>query len=244
MIQTTPVATLIEDAAKDIPGWSPQDQLLSLFTLAFSSANLEGDILELGSWCGRSALALGLAVKLSGKGKVHCVDLFPEKNDWYQNADGTYSFSVTIDGKEYGAYGDQTVWAEPFLRDIAPMYERFSGTLEAFNIAMVANGLTECVIPYRANLEKFINLAPKELALRLAFIDGDHSYKAIAKDIEIVERFLLPGGWICFDDAFSSYEGVNEAIQKHIIGSGCYQNCQQLTRKFFVAQRKHPENQK
>ena len=237
MRHTIPISTLIEQATQDIPGWSPQDQLLSLFILAFSSANLEGDILELGSWCGRSAVALGLGAKLSSKGKVHCVDLFPEKNDWYENADGTYSFAVDIDGRKIGAYGEQTVWAEPFLRDIAPMYERFSGTLEAFNIAISANGLTECVIPYRADLEKFATIAPKELALRLAFIDGDRSYTAIAKDIEIVEHFLLSGGWICFDDAFSSYEGVNEAIQKHIINSGRYQSCQQITRKFFVAQR-------
>lgn len=238
MNQTTPITTLIEQATQDIPGWSPQDQLLSLFTLAFSSANLPGDILELGSWCGRSAVALGLAAKLSGKGKVHCVDLFPEKDDWYQNADGTYSFSVTIDGKKYGAYDEQTVWAEPYLRDIVPMYERFSGTREAFNIAMNANGLTDWVTPYRADLEKFATMSPQDLSLRLVFIDGDHSYTAVAKDVGIVERYLLPGGWICFDDAFSSYAGVNEAIQKHIIDSGHYQCCQQITRKCFIAQRR------
>lgn len=238
MIQTTPITALIEQATQDIPGWSPQDQLLSLFTLAFSSANLPGDILELGSWCGRSAVALGMAAKLSGKGMVHCVDLFPEKDDWYRNADGTYSFSVTIDGKKYGAYDEQTVWTEPYLRDIAPMYERFSGTLDAFNIAMKANSLTDCVTPYRADLEMFATNVPQGFALRLAFIDGDHSYTAVASDIEIVERYLLPGGWICFDDAFSSYNGVNEAIQKNIIDSGRYQCYQQITRKCFIAQRR------
>ncbi|OAI07097.1 class I SAM-dependent methyltransferase [Methylomonas methanica] len=237
-MKTIPVAALIEEATKDIPGWSPQDQLLSLFTLAFSSAGLGGDILELGSWCGRSAVALGLAAKLSDKGKLHCVDLFPEKNDWYQNEDGTYSLVVSIDNRRIGAYGDQTVWAEPYLRDIAPLYERFSGTLQAFNVAMAENELTDFVTPYRADLEKFITIAPKGLELRLAFIDGDHSYSAVSKDIEIVEQFLLPGGWICFDDAFSSYEGVNQAIVESIIDSGRYSNCQQITRKFFVAQRR------
>lgn len=238
MNNTTAISNTIEKATKDIPGWTPQDQLLSLFTLVFSTANLNGDILELGSWCGRSAVALGLAAKLSGKNRVHCVDLFPEKNDWYQNEDGTYSFSVIIDGKTYGAYGEQTVWAEPFERDIAPMYERFPGTFEAFQTAIRANDLTDFVTPYRADLEKFKKMAPQDLALRLAFIDGDHSYAAVAKDIKIIEEFLLPGGWICFDDAFSSYTGVNEAIQKHIIDSGHYQCCQQITRKFFIAQRR------
>jgi hypothetical protein len=57
----------------------------------------------------------------------------------------------------------------------------------------------------------------------------------VAKDIAMVERFLLPGGWICFDDAFSSYAGVDQAITELVINSGHYQQCQQLTRKLFVA---------
>lgn len=235
---TQPVSTQIEEAVRDIPGWSPLDQLMALFTLAYSSSHLPGDILEVGSWCGRSAVALGLAAKLTGKGKVHCVDLFPEKNDWYQNADGTYSFAVELDGKRYGAYCDQTVWEEPFLRDIKPMYDRFNGTLEAFNLAISANGLNSHVLAHRTDLEGFSKKVGYDFALRLAFIDGDHSYAAVAKDIEIVERYLSSDGWICFDDAFTSYDGVNEAIQRHIIGSGEYKNCQQITRKCFVAQRR------
>lgn len=233
-----PIARQIEEAVKDIPGWSPLDQLLSLFTLAFSSAHLQGDILELGSWCGRSAVALGMAARLAGNTKVHCVDLFPEKNDWSQNSDGTYSFKVRLNGKAYGAYQDQTVWEEPFLRDIAPMYERWSGTLNAFNHFIEVNELSDLIIPYKSDLETFAKKAPEALRLRLAFIDGDHSFNAVCKDIDIVESFLLPGGWICFDDAFSSYEGVNKAIKVKILESGNYCQYQQLTRKFFVAQYK------
>jgi predicted O-methyltransferase YrrM len=238
MTITTPIINQIELAVQDIPGWTPIDQLLTLFTFAYSSAHIPGDILELGSWCGRSAVVLGLAAKLSKNGKVHCVDLFPEKNDWYRNENGSYSFSITLEGRQYHAYDEQTVWAEPFLRDIAPMYERYNGTLEAFNCAVTANDLTDYVIPYRADLEKFASMAPKKFALRMAFIDGDHSFSAVARDIKIIEDFLLPGGWICFDDAFSSYDGVNKAIQTHIIDSGHYQCCHQITRKLFVAQKK------
>lgn len=238
MTATRSIVAQIEEAVLTIPGWSPIDQLLTLFALAYTSADLDGDILELGSWCGRSAVALGMAARLSGKGRVHCVDLFPEKNDWFQNEDGTYSFSVTLDGKTYGAYEDQTVWAEPYLKEIAPMYERYHGTLEAFTLAMHANSLTDLVFPYRTDLEGFAKKAPEDFALRMAFIDGDHSYEAVAKDIKIVESFLLPNGWICFDDAFSSYEGVNAAIRKHVIDSGAYKRFQQMTRKCFVAQRR------
>jgi predicted O-methyltransferase YrrM len=235
MTITTPIANQIEHAVQNIPGWSPIDQLLSLFTLAYTSAYIAGDILEIGSWCGRSAVVLGMAAKLTGNTKVHCVDLFPEKEDWFKNADGTYSFAVNINGRMVGAYGEQTVWAEPYERDIAPVYERYSGTLEAFNTSIAENNLSNQVIPIKCDLQSFATGVGKDFKLRMAFIDGDHSYEAVAKDIEIIQRFLVPGGWICFDDAFSSYIGVNEAIDKHIVNSGIYSQHQQLTRKFFVA---------
>jgi predicted O-methyltransferase YrrM len=236
---TKPIATQIEEAVKDIPGWSPLDQLLSLFTLAFSSAHLQGDILELGSWCGRSAVVLGMAARLTGGNtKVHCVDLFPEKEDWYRNADGTYSFAVMVEGRKIGAYGEQTVWPEPYLRDIEPVYERFSGTKAAFESVIALNGVTDWVDAHKGDLFSFSAKMGTDFALRLAFIDGDHGYAAVAEDIAIVEKYLLPGGWVCFDDAFSCYEGVDKAIREHIINSGRYRCCQQLTRKLFVAQRR------
>lgn len=49
---TVPVWTQIEEAVKDIPGWSPINQLYSLFTLVTFASPAEGDILEIGSWCG------------------------------------------------------------------------------------------------------------------------------------------------------------------------------------------------
>jgi len=237
MNTTIPITSQIEQAVKDIPGWSPIDQLLSLFTLSFSCAHLNGDILELGSWCGRSAVALGMAARLTGNTQVHYIDLFPEKNDWIRNKDGTYSFAVSLNGRQYGAYQDQTVWEEPYLRDVVPFYERWPSPLSAFNHFIRENDLQACVKPYRSDLDTFAAQAPKDLRLRLAFIDGDHSYDAVCKDISTIEKFLLPSGWICFDDAFSTYDGVNQAIRVKILESGNYKNAQQLTRKFFVAQR-------
>ncbi|WP_150526419.1 class I SAM-dependent methyltransferase [Roseibium sediminis] len=235
---TQPIASQIETAVGSIPGWSPIDQLLTLFTLTFASANIGGDVLELGSWCGRSAVALGMAARLSGNTRVHCIDLFPDKDDWYRNEDGTFSFSVTLAGKKYGAYQDQTVWAEPYHRDIVPVYQRYGGTLDAFKEAMRVNGLSDLVTPYRADMETFAATAPSDLKLRLAFIDGDHNYDAVCNEIRLIERFLLPGGWICFDDAFSSYEGVNRAILSELVESGRYCQFQQMTRKLFVARKR------
>lgn len=234
---TVPVAARIEEMVRDVPGWSPADQLMALFNLAFLTP-VEGDIVELGSWCGRSATALGLAAQLSGDSVVHAVDLFPEKSDWRQNGDGTFSFSVTVNGRTVGAYGEQSVWAEPYYRDIAPIYEKHRGVLDVFRDTIARNGLSEVVRPYRGDLQMFAADAPASLRCKLAFIDGDHGYDAVVADIDAVERLLVPGGWIGFDDAFSCYEGVDRAIVDRVINSGRYDRCQQVTRKFFVARRK------
>lgn len=235
-----PIVSQIEEMVRDVPGWSPQDQLSALFSLAYSS-DVEGDIIELGSWCGRSATALGLAAKLTGRSTVHAIDLFPEKSDWRRNEDGSYSFSVTIGDRVLGAYEEQTVWAEPYARDIAPVYETHHGVFDVFREVMVRNALEDVVRPFRGNMEMFAKAAPRGLRCKLAFIDGDHSYDAVTHDIAAVERFLAPGGWLCFDDAFSCYEGVDRAITDRIIGSNGYDRCQQVTRKLFIARRRCSE---
>lgn len=233
-----PAAQWIEQATHDVPGWSPQDQLLALFTLAFSTAHLGGDVLEIGAWCGRSAVALGLAAKLSGQGRLHSVDLFPEKTDWFRNADGSYSFAVDLGDRQLKAYDVQTVWEAPYLRDIAPVYARHERILDVYQATVDHAGLRPWVQPFKGDLSAFAAQAPAGLALRLAFVDGDHGYEAVSRDIDLIERFLLPGGWLCFDDAFTSYQGVDDAIQKHVIDSGRYEACQQITRKLFAARRR------
>src|SRR5438093_2449322 len=99
---TTPVVNQIEALVADVPGWSPIDQLYTLFQLAYYTADLPGDIVEIGSWCGRSALVLAQAARLTSRSQVYCVDFFPEKDDWTQNNDGSYSFRVTIGDETYG----------------------------------------------------------------------------------------------------------------------------------------------
>jgi cephalosporin hydroxylase len=70
----------------------------------------------------------------------------------------------------------------------------------------------------------------------MAFIDGDHAYDEVVKDIKGLEPFLVPGAWVCFDDAFTVYEGVDKAINEYILNNNNYKLGHQVTRKLFVAQ--------
>lgn len=75
--QTTPILGRIEEIVSDVPGWTPADQLFTLFNLVYLTADVRGDILEIGSWCGRSTAVLGMAAKLEGNTRLMCVELFP-----------------------------------------------------------------------------------------------------------------------------------------------------------------------
>lgn len=233
-----PLPDTLERIAQTVPGWTPLEQLCALFNLATATVAVPGDIIEIGSWCGRSAVVLGMAARLSGRGRVHCVDLFPGKEDWYANPDGTYSFRVSVDGEEVRAYTANTVWREPFESQIAPLYERCDSILDHFRSTISRFALEEDITATRGTIEHFARRAPADLACRLAFIDGDHGYLAVIRDIEHIERWLSPGGWICFDDAFTSYDGVDRAIRERIIDSGRYDCAYRITRKCFVARRK------
>ena len=54
-------------------------------------------------------------------GLVHCIDLFPRLEDWFRNPDGTYSFSVEMNGQRHSGY--QVGGTSPFgFRKDVPVY--------------------------------------------------------------------------------------------------------------------------
>lgn len=233
-----PAWTQIETLVDNVHGWTPIDQLFTLYTLTLASAELQGDIVEVGSWCGRSAVVLAAAAKASGKAKVHCVDLFPEKSDWKQNPDGSYSFDMIIDGKRYGGYQEQTVWKEAFESQTGKIYETYNGVFDCFQETVTNRGMDDVVLPHRGDLASLLAKYGPEFKCRLAFLDGDHGYEAVCDDIRNIDKHLVPGGWLCFDDAFTCYDGVSRAISELIVTNQKYECCQQMTRKLFVASKK------
>ncbi|MEC9413349.1 MAG: class I SAM-dependent methyltransferase [Pseudomonadota bacterium] len=235
---TVSASDQISDAVELIPGWTSQEQLMSLFNLTLATAHLDGDVIEVGSWCGRSAIAIGFAIKQLKNAHLHCVDLFPAKRDWYKNADGSYSFKVQVKEKLVEAYQDQTVWAEPFHQEVLPVYEIHEESEEIFRHNTRHCGLGNYISPHKGNLTTFLESVSPEFKVRMAFIDGDHSYESVCSDISLIETRLVSGGWLCFDDAFSSYDGVDKAIREKIIKSNQFDVYQQLTRKLFVARKR------
>lgn len=244
MTLLTPPATpasatrpLVDDIAQwvdGVPGFTPVDELFALATLAFTTAHLPGDLVEVGSWHGRSALVLGEVARRT-HGRVHGIDLFPGRDDWYRNADGTWSVRVQIGSRTIAAYTEQTVWQEPFVAQVAPLYDTQPDVLGGFCRRMSARGLSDIVVPHRGTSTTFAETMPAAFRSRLVFLDGDHGYEAVCRDIEQLLPTLVPGGWLVLDDAFSSYDGVDRAIRELLLDHPAFDVRQQMTRKCFAA---------
>jgi len=232
----TPLVTELESLVDGVPGWSPIDQLFTLSTLVYATAHLAGDAVEVGSWFGRSAIALGTAVR-DTHGLVHCIDPFPARDDWRQNADGSYSYEVEIDGRRHAGYQEQTVWGAPFEEQLAPVYARSASVYDGFMANIRSRGLDAVVRPHRGTTETFAAQVPSDFRCRLIFLDGDHGAGAVEDDLRRLLPYLVAGGWICFDDAFSVYEGVDRAIRTRILGNPGFDITRQMTRKCFAARK-------
>jgi hypothetical protein len=145
---------------------------------------------------------------------------------------------VRLDGVSVSAYDEQTVWAEPFERDILPLYREHGGPLSVLRATLARYGLEDCVRIYRGNRAMVERALSGGQRLRLAFVDGDHGFEAVTRDIQAIAPRLLDGGWMCFDDAFTGYDGVDRAIREQIVADAAFDLRVQVTRKMFAARRR------
>lgn len=202
---------ILVDVINTVPGFTDVDELRTLFTIAFS---LRGDVVEIGSWLGRSSIALGMASSYFNR-KVYCIDLFPSKDEWRQNKDGTWSI-VTKD--KISAYkSEHRIYDSTFLDRFLPAYSAEDSTLKQFTANVKRYELEDTIIPFRGDISSFV----KRYSVRpmVIFIDGDHDYLSVRRDIEVSTSILDNNGVICIDDTGGVFEGVTRAVRDSRLSS-------------------------
>jgi predicted O-methyltransferase YrrM len=226
----------IKRLVQGIKGWTSQEQLISLYFLVKMS-NMVGNVLEIGSYCGKSSTVLAEALLTDHESKLYCVDVFPELSDWYQNKDKSWSFKTLIDDEYILGCQGATMWDAPFQETVKPTYYKHSSLLEIFQENMLRNNHLEKIVTIRGNSNKFDKLNLNLSSFKLIYLDGDHGFEQVYQDLLNVEKYLMPGGFLCFDDAFSGYNGVDRVIESEILNNKGYHNFEQVTRKMFIAQK-------
>jgi len=174
-------------------------------------------------------MALGSII--SGKKGIYAIDMFPRKEDWYWGTDGYYH----IRGSDY--YLENNVFKE---RENFFYGDRFyDSTLEIFTDIIKKVGLERHIEPFKGTSVDYSQL--HKIPLRMAFIDGDHTYDGVKKDVFALSDMIVENGYLCFHDYSNSFPGVVRAVDELVIKSDNYRDIY-LVKSLLIAKKKNVTN--
>jgi hypothetical protein len=166
-----------------IPGMCGEAKMVAVAEAIRHAPN--GDVVEIGSWWGRSAALFVWLARHFDVGKVLCVD------PW--ESDALVQGAPMVDAA--AAEHDTEEALRIFEINLAPLAQGDLNYIRARSVDGAAR--------YRANRKiSTAAFGETEYEGRIAVlhIDGNHSEPHVAADTAAWTPFVLPGGWIIFDD--------------------------------------------
>jgi predicted O-methyltransferase YrrM len=180
-----------------IKGFLDERESEYLYELAFT-ASKKSPCLEIGSYCGKSAVFIGGACK---------------KNN-----------AVLFSLDHHRGSEEQQPGQEYFDPDLLDEQTGLIDTLPFFRRTLLAFGLEDTVIPIIGRSETIGR--NWHTPLGLIFIDGSHAYEAVLKDYEVWAKHLMPDGYLVFHDIFPDPTKGGQApyrVYQLAIASGQYE---------------------
>ena len=180
----------------NVKGFLDEEEGQALFDAALE-ASRRGPCLEIGSYCGKSAVYLGLACKKAG-GVLYSIDHHLGSEEQQP-------------GEEY---------FDPDLFD----YRNFAvDTFGAFRRTLAMADLDQTVIPVVSRSETVA--ANWATPLSLVFIDGGHTLETVTADYHAWAPHLQPGGCLLIHDIFEDPAKGGQApfqVYRMAVDSGAY----------------------
>jgi predicted O-methyltransferase YrrM len=167
--------------ALNTEGATSPEELFHLFALA--QCVRDGCIVEVGSWRGRSTVALALGSRRAYKVPVYAVEPHENFHD--------------ICGGNYGST-DRVKFFENMLK---------AGVLDIVRLV---------------NLSSEFVTGSWPMSIGLLWIDGDHSYRAVKRDITCWLPHLRPDATVAFHDALEPRLGPYHVVEE-LMRSGQWQ---------------------
>jgi predicted O-methyltransferase YrrM len=161
------------EVARATKGFMPEDEGLALYDAGRAAAAL-GPLLEIGTYCGKSAVYLGAAAREAG------------------------TICFTVDHHR-GSEENQAGWEHHDTEVVDPQTGRME-TLPYFRRTIEAAGLEDAVVAVVGPSTPIARVWATPLGL--LFIDGGHAFDVAFADYEGWARHVLPGGSLVFHDVF------------------------------------------
>ena len=170
------------DHARAAKGFMPADEGAFLHRIALERAP-QGPLLEIGSYCGKSAIYLGAAAREVG-GTVFTVD--HHRGSEENQAGWEHHDSSLVD-------------AESGLMDTLPVFRRTVERAGLEDVVVAVVGRSTTVASYWRT------------PLALVFIDGGHAEEHAQNDYTGWARWVMPGGALVIHDVFERPEDGGQA---------------------------------
>lgn len=171
--------------AESIPGMCDHEKIRALCEIARYSTH--GDIVEIGSWWGKSAFILARLARCYGIGGLLCVDPWANELLVSKGADLMVSRACAgVDADEALAVFEMNLLPYSFNH---VNYLRMPSTEGAIYYGKHRSVTTESfgTTNYRGEIA-------------VLHVDGNHSYEAAKADVAAWSGFVVAGGWIVVDD--------------------------------------------
>jgi MMP 1-O-methyltransferase len=188
-------ARLLE-VARAAKGFMPDDEGLALHAAGSDGASV-GPLLEIGSYCGKSAVYLGAAAR----------------------AGGTVLFSVD---HHRGSEENQAGWEHHDPEVVDPATGRMD-TLPFFRRTIEQAGLEDAVVAVVGDSPT--TAAHWRTPLGLVFVDGGHALDIVLADYEAWSPHVAPNGALVFHDVFEDPRDGGQApfeVWKRAVASGAF----------------------
>jgi cephalosporin hydroxylase len=176
--------------AELIPGMCDHEKFCALYEIARRS--IPGDVVEIGSWWGKSAFILARLAICYGIGNLLCVDPWSNDHLVQNDAEGLVDrVSAQLDAEEAFMY---------FVINLLPYNSNHINYLRMPS----TDGANFYRVHRNVNTESFgtTNYCGH---ISILHIDGNHSYASVKADIISWSGFVVNGGWIIIDDYIWPY---------------------------------------
>jgi MMP 1-O-methyltransferase len=187
----------LNEAARAAEGFMPDDEGRALYAAGLGAAS-RGPLLEIGTYCGKSAVYLGAAARAGG------------------------SALFTVDHHR-GSEENQAGWKHHDERMVDPRTGRLD-TLPFFRQTIEAAGLEDVVIAVIGSSPTVA--AHWATPLGLVFIDGGHALDVARADYDGWAHHLVAGGLLVFHDVFEDPADGGQApfeVWTHAVRAGGFE---------------------
>jgi cephalosporin hydroxylase len=199
--------------ANTIPGMCDHQKMLALSEVFRESPG--GDVVEIGSWWGKSAFILAYLAKTYNIGKLLCVD------PW-SNTHALQDVSM-LDGMADVMSAEEA--HQVFLTNLIPYSDGHINFLREPSVVAATQYRSSANV-YSPAFGK-TNYAGK---IALLHIDGNHKEVEVNADLRAWGDLVVKGGWVVFDDYKWPYGNGPRMVADRFIA----ENANSIARAFFM----------